>query len=70
MLGPVMIHHRKTYVTYYTLASRVAAASPKLKDVKGIVTAKSLSRTAFRTSSPILNHCGTSDILDKIWTMH
>lgn len=38
MLGPVMIHHRKTYVTYYTLASRVAAASPKLKDVKGIVT--------------------------------
>lgn len=38
MLGPVMIHHRKTYVTSYTLASRVAAASPKLKDVKGIVT--------------------------------
>ena len=38
MLGPVMIHHKKTYVTYYTLASRVAAANPKLKDVKGIVT--------------------------------
>ena len=38
MLGPVMIHHRKTYETYYTLASRVAAANPKLKDVKGIVT--------------------------------
>lgn len=35
---PVMIHHRKTYETNYTLASRVAAANPKLKDVKGIVT--------------------------------
>ena len=33
-----MIHHRKTYKTYYTLASGVAAANPKLKDVKGIVT--------------------------------
>lgn len=38
MLGPVMIHHRKTYKTYYTLASRVTAANPKLKDIKGIVT--------------------------------
>lgn len=36
MLGPVMIHHRKTYKKHYTLASRVAAANPKLKDVKGI----------------------------------
>ena len=38
MLGPVMIHHRKTYQTYYTLTSRVAAANPKLNEVKGIVT--------------------------------
>lgn len=38
MLGPVMIHHRKNYKMYYTLASRVAAANPKLKDIKGIVT--------------------------------
>jgi len=38
MLGPVVIHHRKTYETHYTLASRVAAANPKLKDIKGIVT--------------------------------
>lgn len=33
-----MIHRRKTYETYYTLASHVAAANPKPKDVKGIVT--------------------------------
>lgn len=33
MLGPVMIHRRKTYEMYYTLASHVAAANPKPKDV-------------------------------------
>lgn len=38
MLGPVMLHHKKTYQTYYTLASRVASANPKLHEVKGIVT--------------------------------
>ena len=32
-----MIHHRKTYQTYYTFASRKSAANPKLMDVKAIV---------------------------------
>lgn len=32
ILGPVMIHHRKTYQTYHTLASRILAANPKLID--------------------------------------
>ena len=38
ILGPVMIHHRKTYQTYHILASRILAANPKLKDIKAIIT--------------------------------
>ena len=33
-----MIHHRKTYQTYHTLANRILAANPKLKDIKAIIT--------------------------------
>ena len=38
ILGPVMIHHRKTYQTYHILASRILAANPKLKDIRAIIT--------------------------------
>ena len=38
ILRPVMIHHRKMYQTYHTLASRILAANPKLKGIKAIIT--------------------------------
>lgn len=38
ILGPVMIRHKKTYQKYHTLASRILAANPKLKDIKAINT--------------------------------
>ena len=38
ILGPVMIHHRKTYQMYHTLSSRIIAANPKLKDIKAVIT--------------------------------
>ena len=39
MLGPVVLHHKKkTYQTYYTLATWVASANPRLHEVRGIVT--------------------------------
>ena len=33
-----MLHHKKTIQTYHTLASRILAANPKLKDIKAINT--------------------------------
>ena len=37
-LGPTMIHHKKTYETYRTFASKCASTSPKFRDAKGFVT--------------------------------
>ena len=61
ILGPVMIHHKKTYQTYHTLASRILAANPKLKDIKAINTdgEELLQKSFHDVYSCVLNLYGT-----------
>ena len=74
-LGPVVIHGRKTYQTYYTFASRISAPNPKLKDIKVIVTdgeepLQNSLRDVFSSAQPLRSFRHVRQIwmaLQKTW---
>ena len=69
ILGPVMIHHRKTYQTYHTLASRILAANPKLKGIKAIIAdSEEPLQNSFNYVLSRAQPLRTLDISGKIWT--